>query len=146
MKKWITNTYEETRKVGVDFADHLHGGEVITLEGELGAGKTTFMQGLAKGLGIANNIISPTFIIMRRYVLPLGRRVKMLYHIDLYRITQEKDIIDLGLPELMGDPENIVAIEWPEIMAGVLPENTIRIKIVYSGDTQRTLTIEPFIG
>ena len=74
MKKIITNSFTETQQVGFDFAKKLQGGEVLALYGDLGSGKTTFMQGLAKGLGITKNIISPTFIIMRTYEIRLKMR------------------------------------------------------------------------
>ncbi len=142
MKTIVSKNFEQTKKIGFTIAKDLHGGEVITLEGELGAGKTTFMQGLAKGLGVTKNIISPTFIIMRSYELPKGTQKKMLYHVDLYRIEDEKDIYDIGLPDIMGDPENIVAIEWPEKMGSLLPEKRKKIIIEYCGENERRITME----
>lgn len=138
MKTHKTNSFEMTRKVGADFAKQLHGGEVLLLRGELGAGKTTFMQGLATGLGIAKNILSPTFIIMRSY--PLSSH-KTLYHVDLYRMENESDIRALGLLELLHDPDSIVAIEWPEKMGELLPKNSIAITIAYAGENEREITI-----
>src|SRR5664279_132953 len=119
----ITNSFEETQQLGNSFAAQLKGGEVLALYGDLGSGKTTFMQGLAKGLGVIKTIISPTFIIMRTY----DTGSMKLYHVDLYRIENEKDVNGLGLFELMEDPENIVAIEWPDKIENLLPEKTIAI-------------------
>src|SRR6266404_1307525 len=84
MKKITTNSFKETQQIGFDFAKKIKGGQVLALYGDLGSGKTTFMQGLAKGLGITRNIISPTFIIMRSYQLgtrDLGLGVRNLYHL-----------------------------------------------------------------
>jgi tRNA threonylcarbamoyladenosine biosynthesis protein TsaE len=144
MKKIITNSFEETQQIGFDFAKKLTGGEVIALYGDLGSGKTTFVQGLAKGLGLTKNIISPTFIIMRTYQIGTeeeGLGIRTLYHLDLYRIENESQAVDLGLVELMGDPENIVAIEWPDKIENLLPENRINIYFTYLGDDIREIRI-----
>src|ERR1700751_5177554 len=110
-KTFVTKDFNQTQQLGKEFARHLKGGEVLCLYGDLGSGKTTFMQGLAKGLGITRNIISPTFIIMRNYRTRLkikDLRLKNLYHVDLYRIESEKDVEGLGLLELMYREENVV--------------------------------------
>ena len=145
MKKIVTNNLKETQTFGYDFAENLHGGEVIALYGDLGSGKTTFMQGLAKGLGITKNIISPTFIIMRTYVLGTkekGLGLRNLYHLDLYRIENEAHAVDLGLKELMGDHENVVAIEWPDKIENMLPEKRINLYFEYLEEDKRQITIE----
>jgi len=136
MKKVITTSFEETQHAGESFAQQLKGGEVIALYGDLGSGKTTFVQGVAKGLGIEKHIISPTFIIMRTYTF--GE--KTLYHVDLYRIEGEKDVEGLGLRELMNDPQNIVLIEWPEKIENLLPENRIDIVFTYVDNDNREIT------
>ena len=139
--KLITNSFLETQKFGEDFAKSLKGGEVIALYGDLGSGKTTFVQGLAKGLGIDQRIISPTFIIMRTYELT-NTVVKKFYHVDLYRIETEHDVEGLGLLELMHDPQNIVVIEWPEKLENLLPDNRIDFVFRYLGDDQREIIKE----
>src|SRR5476649_2454201 len=102
MQEVITINFKETQAFGLEFAKTLRGGEVLALYGDLGSGKTTFMQGLAKGLGITRNIISSTFIIMRTYTI--NRKVlKNLYHLDLYRIDNDEQAVDLGLKDLIGD-------------------------------------------
>lgn len=138
MKKIITTSFEETQQVGESFAQKLKGGEVLALYGDLGSGKTTFVQGLAKGLGIEKQIISPTFIIMRTYAF--GN--KMLYHVDLYRIESENDVEGIGLRELMNDPANIVLIEWPEKIENLLPENRIDIVFTYLEDDNREIVFK----
>jgi tRNA threonylcarbamoyladenosine biosynthesis protein TsaE len=150
-KEHVTKTFEETRSLGAELAKTLRGGEVIALHGDLGAGKTTFMQGFAHGLSIKKNVISPTFIIMRSYKLSSlsdpskGLRqaqAKNLYHLDLYRIETEAEAIDLGVTDLMGQPENIVAIEWPEKIENLLPEKTIHIYFEYIEENKRSIRID----
>jgi len=144
LKKVVTTNFKETQQLGLDFAKKLKGGEVLALYGDLGSGKTTFIQGLAQGLGITRNIISPTFIIMRTYEIRLkikDKRLKNLYHLDLYRIEKEEQAIDLGLQELMGDPENIVAIEWPDKIENLLPDKRINLYFTYIEDDKREIRI-----
>lgn len=143
MRTIITTSFEETQQLGKDFAANLKGGEVLALHGDLGSGKTTFVQGLAQELGIAQRIISPTFIIMRSYGIrnqELG--IRNFYHIDLYRIESERDVEGLGLVELMGDPENIVVIEWPEKIENLLPDNRIDVFFEYLGEDKRQIKFE----
>ncbi|MBA3723922.1 MAG: tRNA (adenosine(37)-N6)-threonylcarbamoyltransferase complex ATPase subunit type 1 TsaE [Candidatus Levybacteria bacterium] len=146
MKKIITESFEQTQKLGSELAQSLNGGEVLALHGDLGSGKTTFMQGFAKGLGIKRNIISPTFIIMRTYVMQgeeergKGKAIQNLYHVDLYRIENERDVEGLGLFELLGEKENIVAIEWPEKIENLLPKDKIDIYFEYMMDDKRSIT------
>ncbi len=140
MKKTIiTTSFEETRKFGFAIAKTLKGGEVLALYGDLGSGKTTFMQGLAQGLGITKNIISPTFLIMRTYSVEGESVIKKLYHLDLYRIETEAEAVDLGLLDLMQDPENIVAIEWPDKIEKILPKNTRSFYFTYLEDEKREI-------
>jgi len=120
MKKIVTNSKEETQEFAKDFAKKLEKGSVICLYGDLGAGKTTFVQGLAEGLGISDRIISPTFVFIRQH--------GYFYHIDLYRVSSEKEVKELGLSELFSQ-ENIVVIEWAEKMKDLLPKKRIDIYI-----------------
>lgn len=139
-KIFITNNSGETQKLGEKLArSHLARLKctLIALYGDLGSGKTTFVQGLAKGLGIKRRIISPTFIIVRSYKLG----VRSFFHIDLYRIADEKDIEGLGLEEIMEDPQNIVAIEWAEKMGRFLPRKRIDIRFVYLSERKRRITV-----
>lgn len=101
----------------------------IALSGELGAGKTTFIQGFVKALGIKRHITSPTFLIMRRYSLPSQQpkaesgKFLNAYHIDLYRVHKPREILDLGFKEIINNPRNIVLIEWPEKIRNILPRS-----------------------
>jgi tRNA threonylcarbamoyladenosine biosynthesis protein TsaE len=145
MKKTIiTNNLNQTQALGEEIAKTLKGGEVLCLYGDLGAGKTTFTQGLAKGLGITGRIISPTFIIMRTYEIKRKTqdvRLTYCYHVDLYRIEREQDIIGLGLMDLIGDSESILVIEWAEKMAALLPKKRIDLYFRYLGDDKREIII-----
>lgn len=132
-----TSSDSQTKSVAEKFALDLKGGEVICLYGDLGYGKTTFVQGLARGLRITGKIISPTFIIMRSYTTG----IKNFYHVDLYRINHEQEIIDLGLMDIMGDSDNIVAIEWPEKMGKLLPEKRTDVKFEYIDAEKRVISI-----
>ncbi len=138
----ITHSREETQKVAGDLALSLKGPAVITLRGELGAGKTTFTQGLARVLGIKQKIISPTFIIMRKYDLPeIKGDLKYFYHVDLYRLDTDKAIESTGLLEVLADSESIVIIEWPEKMESLLPEKRIDIQLKYLSENEREVFI-----
>jgi len=141
MKKIVTNSFEETQKLGFDFAKTLHGGDVVCLYGDLGSGKTTFAQGFAQGLGITQKIISPTFIVIRSYQVD-HEKVKNFHHVDLYRIESEHDIEGLGLIELMQDKENIVVIEWPEKIENMLPQNRKDILFKYIAEEAREIIFE----
>ncbi len=145
MKKTIiTNSSQETHKLGADFARNIKGIGVLALYGDLGSGKTTFIQGLAKGLGIQKNITSPTFIIMRSYNINLDHQSSIInnfYHIDLYRIKNEKDTQELGLIELMKDSQNLFAIEWPEKIEKLLPRITKRLYFKYIDEDVREIKI-----
>jgi len=116
---------------------------VVALYGDLGAGKTTFVQFLAKALGIKEKILSPTFVIIKTYVLPAQARLrhKSLTHIDTYRLKSAKDLLALGLKDILKDQENITIIEWPEKIEKYLPKNNKKIYFETVGVTQRKITI-----
>lgn len=140
----ITKSFKETQKLGEDFSTRLKAGDVIALYGNLGSGKTTFMQGLAKGLGIKRNIISPTFIILRTYETIIKNNISSnnyLYHLDLYRIENESEVNGLGLFDIINRKDGITAIEWPDKVENVLPDNRINIYFEYIGDNIREIRI-----
>lgn len=119
----------------------LRGPLVLALEGELGAGKTSFLKGLAKGLGLKQKITSPTFLIARKYRLP--RKIKnfsYFYHVDAYRITGGRDLAVTGVNRALGDPRAIVAIEWANMVKKHLPKNSIRIRIEHRSKNERTFS------
>ncbi|MBM4402345.1 MAG: tRNA (adenosine(37)-N6)-threonylcarbamoyltransferase complex ATPase subunit type 1 TsaE [Candidatus Cloacimonetes bacterium] len=131
----VTKSAEESKKFAANFAKKLKGGDVLCLYGELGSGKTTFVQGLAEGLGIKKRILSPTFILMRSYEISgLANwriseleKTKTFYHIDLYRIDKPQETEMLGLQEILDNPQNIIAIEWAEKIKEILPPRRIDI-------------------
>lgn len=134
-----------TFRAGQHLAKKITAGTVIALIGELGSGKTTFVQGLAKGLGSKAMIQSPTYVLMTLYPLPRGsarRRstVRQLVHADLYRLTQVTDIPG-ELLEYMADPTTVVAVEWPELITEYLPLQTLIIRLRHLS-AGRALTME----
>ena len=139
----ITNSPNQTQKLGEEFAYRLKGGEIIGLIGELGSGKTTFVQGLAKGLGVKKRIISPTFVLIRSYKGKTREGKSLnLYHVDLYRIRDINDARGLGLEEIWSNPKNIVVIEWAEKIEKILPKKAIKIYFEYLGENRRRIKIQ----
>jgi len=121
-KEYITSSSAQTKKLGEKFAKEVfkkknkNSAFVIGLEGELGGGKTTFLQGFAKGLGIKEKILSPTFVILKKFQIPDSRfQIQNFCHIDCYRIQKPKELLDLGFKEIISNPQNIVVIEWETI-------------------------------
>jgi len=143
MKKYLTKSDEETRQLAFNIARQSLG-KIFALSGDLGAGKTTFSQGFAKGLGIKDKIISPTFVLIKQYEIvrlhKLPKTKKMLYHVDLYRVESE-NIKGLGIDEILFDSNNFVLIEWAEKIEKILPKETIKINIEIIKDTKRLITI-----
>lgn len=131
-----TKSSEETKKVAQDLVRRLTFPAVLALYGDLGSGKTTFVQGLAKGLGIETHLVSPTFIIHRVY--PIGHR--KLHHLDLYRLEGEANLDFLDLGDLFKDPDNLVVIEWAEKIDHLLPKETIKIKFEYGDEETRIIS------
>ena len=125
-KAEITNSVEETFGLGKRFGQSLKGGEVIEFVGDLGAGKTSFMRGLAEGVESQDSVSSPTFTLSNVYA---GRDGIQIYHFDLYRLS-EPGLVAEQLQEAIDDPKTIVCVEWAESVRGILPENTITIHIL----------------
>lgn len=130
-----SNSLDETFKISSDIAQGYrdHGG-VIALSGELGAGKTTFTKGFAKALDIKDKIISPTFVLIRQHPIPNSKRT--LYHIDLYRLEGEIDLVSTGVKEIIENPDNIVMIEWAEKAKDQLPHDTLWINFTRDLETR----------
>ena len=114
----------ETEKIGQQVGQHLNGGDVVALEGDLGMGKTSFIRGLARGLDIKDReVSSPTFVFVHEHHGRLS-----LIHMDLFRIEQSEDLFDLGIMDYLEGPR-VIAIEWAEKAGSLLPENKLTIKI-----------------
>ena len=137
MKK-ICKNLTDTQQFAFELCKLLKGGEVITLNGDLGAGKTTFTQFLAKEFGIKEPVTSPTFTLMNQY---LDGRLK-LYHFDMYRIEEIDEILETGLTEYFGNADAVCMIEWAENIKPLLPKNLITINITKLGETERLFEVE----
>lgn len=125
---------------GKKIAAELKGGDVILLYGELGAGKTTLTRGIAAGLGIKKNIVSPTFGLMKVYNIKRLKdcKIKILAHIDTYRLKNEKQLYEIGVEDYIGDPETVCVIEWPEKASGLLEGKRVkRVSIEVEGERRR---------
>lgn len=142
----ITKSAEETKKTGYELAQTIKQRSfskdalVIALEGDLGSGKTTFIQGLGEGLGVKENILSPTFVVQKDFQLDLVN-YKNLYHIDVYRLKHAGELLDLGFKDLIKNPENIVVIEWADRVKKLLPKKIIWIKFEHLGENKRKIII-----
>lgn len=133
MVEIVTKSSAETKKLAQILAEFIKPPLVIGLEGELGSGKTTFIQGLAKGLGIREKILSPTFVLMKK--------IFHFYHIDCYRLNKPKDLLDLELKRILKDPKNIVVIEWADKVKKILPkENYLQIKFKHIDAKKRKIS------
>ncbi|MDO8574146.1 MAG: tRNA (adenosine(37)-N6)-threonylcarbamoyltransferase complex ATPase subunit type 1 TsaE [bacterium] len=162
MKTYQTYSSDETKKVGAELARQVLGFRlkvlgknkraliynrtrnkcalILALKGDLGSGKTTFVQGFLRGLGVRKRVNSPTFVLMKRFKIHASR-FKNAYHLDCYRIKKPKELLDLGLREILADPENIVLVEWPEKVSNFLPKKKIVVKFRYSkANNERLLT------
>lgn len=127
-----------TQAVAARLATVMGPGDLILIEGDLGAGKTTFVQGLARALGVAGSVTSPTFVLMNIY--PTARFD--LVHVDVYRLDRLSEVVELALPEMLEDGAAVV-VEWGERAAAALPEEHLRVRIVAGEDEGRTVTLDP---
>ncbi len=158
MKSVITKSPAETSTLAEQWVGNidLHEGSagdsgeavVVALNGHLGSGKTTFVQAVARALGVKDNITSPTFVLMKRYELKnaIGRggdaRFKNLIHIDAYRLENGADLDALEFENIVADPGNLVLIEWAENVKAGLPENIQKIDFEYVGEMERKISFE----
>jgi len=126
-----TSSAEETRRLAASLAGELAPGDVILLVGDLGTGKTTFTQGLARGLGVTDQVTSPTFTLLRAYPCPAGA-VRTLLHADLYRLDRLQDVIDLGIPEMVDDG-SVAVVEWGDMAGAVLGPEALTVRLAPSG-------------
>jgi tRNA threonylcarbamoyladenosine biosynthesis protein TsaE len=141
-KECLTRSADETRAFGERLAHRLRVGDVVLLQGDLGAGKTTLIQGLARGLGIADYVQSPTFILVAEYD---GRAADgtplRLYHLDLYRLDGTADLASIGFDDYLAPTDGVTVIEWPERAGDDLPETYLLIEIAHAGEDRRRLTV-----
>lgn len=146
-KKVATSSGKETQQFGEEFAHTLKPGDTVLLYGDLGFGKTTFVQGVAKGLGVEKRIISPTFVIVRHYKIATSHQplaIRSFYHIDLYRVETESDLKGIGMEEILRDKTSIKLIEWPEKLGSLMPNKRLEVRLNYINETEREITIKQY--
>lgn len=136
-KEYTTAGEEQTEALGFRLGQLIQPGAVIAYTGDLGAGKTAFTRGLARGLGIPDRVTSPTFTIVNEYE---GGRLP-LFHFDMYRLGSSDELFDIGWEDYLARG-GVCAVEWSENVADALPVDTVRVRIAREGDTGRCITIE----
>jgi tRNA threonylcarbamoyladenosine biosynthesis protein TsaE len=125
-----TRTPEETREVAAALAEILVPGDVVSLTGDLGAGKTCFVQGAARALGVADPVASPTFVLVREYHGDLP-----VYHVDVYRLDRLQEVIDLGFEDLL-DPSGVMFIEWGDAIDALLPPSYLEVRLAVANEDE----------
>lgn len=134
---------EDTRRAGADFAAVVRPGDVVLLSGRLGAGKTTFVQGVAAGLGVAERVTSPTFTMVRQHRCANERGIATLHHADVYRVESVGEVADLDLGELV-EESAVALVEWGDLAASVFGAQVLTVAFVLEGegdDEVRTLVV-----
>lgn len=129
---------QEAQRFAADLPSS-EGATLVTLSGELGAGKTAFAQALARTLGVEDTVTSPTFVLQKIYDLPEGGAFKRLVHIDAYRLAGGRELSALGFDALLEDADNLIVLEWPERVADALPPAAVSITLTPNPDGSRTL-------
>jgi len=140
----VSHSPDQTRQIAATLARHVRGGDVLFLQGPLGSGKTTFVQGLARGLGIREYVQSPTFILVmeHRGTLPDGQPVR-LYHVDLYRLEEPGELATFGLEDCLSDPVGIVVIEWADRLPPNWVEEYLVVRFELLAESKRRLAFYP---
>src|SRR3989338_892367 len=140
----LTRSEQETISLGQELALKLKGGDIVALHGELGAGKTTLVKGIAAGLGVKDDILSPTFTLMNVYHLTTlpPNHLTTFVHIDTYRLKNEQELIEIGVEDYLGDPKTVCVIEWPEKIQKLLKGmKTTRVTLSHGADNERKIVI-----
>ncbi|MDP2587055.1 MAG: tRNA (adenosine(37)-N6)-threonylcarbamoyltransferase complex ATPase subunit type 1 TsaE [Candidatus Komeilibacteria bacterium] len=136
----ISKNLTETGQIATEVAVNLKGGEVIGLVGELGAGKTTFVQALADSLGIKEKVASPTFVLMKVYSVIGHQSISKLVHVDAYRLRDAEELKNIGLLDYLGQPDTVTVIEWANQVKDILPPDSRMITISPGeGENDRTI-------
>jgi len=135
-RAFVTRNPEETRALGEQLGAQLQPGAVVACIGELGAGKTCFLQGLARGLGVTSNVTSPTFVLVNHY-----RGRVPVFHLDAYRTEALTEVLELGLEEMMHG-EGVTVIEWADKILPLLPAGTTMVRIIGLGEEPRRIEVE----
>lgn len=146
MKKLLANLTDletEARALTARLAPLPQTATLVTLSGELGAGKTAFTQAVARALGVEDTVTSPTFVLEKIYALRDDAPFKRFIHIDAYRLKGAEELAPLGLAALLEDSKNLIMLEWPEQVEGGLPPATVALSLVANADGSRTITYAP---
>jgi len=146
MPEIISNSHDETSALGIKIASFLCAGSVAALNGTLGSGKTCLCKGIAQGLGITENLTSPTYTIINEY--PISSKASgnlIFYHIDAYRLNNSREFEDIGGTEILNSG-NICVIEWSERILNCLPPDTVKITLNITGEQSRLINIEGLEG
>ncbi len=142
--KYTSKSLEETSNVARICLDSIQPNTkkatVVALQGDLGAGKTTFTQEVGQILGVAENILSPTFVIEKIYAID-WRGFKNFIHIDAYRIEKDSELLHLGWEEIISEPENLIFIEWPENVAKIIPDDAKKISFKFIDEDTRDIEL-----
>ena len=134
----VSKSEAETEEAGFRLAGSLPPGSTVLLRGDLGAGKTVFSRGFARGLGITEPVSSPTYTIVQEYERPGGGK---LYHLDLYRISGVEAALAFGADEFLADSAAVALIEWPERIEGLLPSGAVNVKLEHLSESERRISI-----
>lgn len=135
----ISSSELETELFAEEFARTLKAGCIIALHGELGAGKTVFARGFAKGIGVMEQVSSPTYTIIQEYSNCVGQS---FFHLDLYRIENSISALAFGVDEYLSQTESFTLLEWPERISDILPNKTIHVVISHAGEFQRHISVK----
>lgn len=130
----------DTQRAGEQFAAVLRAGDVVLLEGTLGAGKTTFTQGVARGLGVTDRVTSPTFTVVRQHRCYDHSSIVTLHHADIYRVEQLGEVVDLALGELV-EESAVAVVEWGEIASEIFGPQVLHLTITYDDDDVRKIDV-----
>lgn len=138
--KTLVELEEEAGRFVETLAPKEEGATLVTLSGELGAGKTAFTKAVAHALGVEEVVTSPTFVLEKIYLLPDGKKFRRLIHLDAYRLESGIDLAPLGFDELLTEPGNLILLEWPERVEVALPAPATRISFAANADGSRTIS------
>ena len=140
---FVADSLDKMNTFALEFLDSLESGRravVVGLRGDLGSGKTTFVQNLARHLGVEDDVTSPTYVIQKSYDLPEGRKFKKLVHIDAYRLDAAEGLAKLGFSQLLKEAGTLIVVEWPEKVPGILPSHTKQLNFRFVNETVREIT------
>ena len=132
----ITDSEDDTINMGIELSAYIEKGDIIALHGDLGSGKTTLTKGIMKGLEYTSPVTSPTYTLINEY-----NSLKNVIHIDCYKESDLGIWISLGLNDYINNRDNIIIIEWPEILVGMLPDDTINLKLIHISQNKRNISL-----